>query len=198
MPTDTQDSTLATMVLTPTTTIEVMIESRIEPTPSSMLESSLQVFISEVMINPQTVNDSSGEYIELYNADTIPVNLDGWILTDKNHDLHMIEIDFTLNPGEYVVLARNGDTISNGGVATDYVYSNISLANNEDALFVLDSNGQVVDQIVWNSETELSVPNGSSLERTNFDKPITWTTASSVWLGSNGDIHYRTNMCSDG
>ncbi|MEZ4580875.1 MAG: hypothetical protein R3A10_04345 [Caldilineaceae bacterium] len=37
-----------------------------------------------------------------------------------------------LPPGGYVVLGRNGDAAVNGGVAVDYVYASVSLANGDD------------------------------------------------------------------
>ena len=79
-----------------------------------------RLYISEFLANPKAVKDEAGEWIELYNADSQSVNLRGWQLRDLGSDHYPIVVDLVIEPGQYVVLARNGDTASNGGVLSSY------------------------------------------------------------------------------
>ncbi|MEZ4609769.1 MAG: hypothetical protein R2838_05900 [Caldilineaceae bacterium] len=47
------------------------------------------------------------------------------------------------------VLGRNGSTEENGGVALDYVYSGISVGNDDDELLLLAPGDREVDRVVW-------------------------------------------------
>jgi hypothetical protein len=65
--------------------------------------------ISEFMAsNATTITDQDGDYadwLELYNPDTAPVNLNGWYLTNKSTKLTKWKIPaVTLQPGAYLVV----------------------------------------------------------------------------------------------
>ncbi|MEZ4715553.1 MAG: lamin tail domain-containing protein [Caldilineaceae bacterium] len=78
-----------------------------------------------------------------------PVNLRGWILADLGTDEHVIAADVVVAPGAYVVLGRNADRATNGGVTLAYVYSGVSLANTDDEVLLLAPNGEEADRVVW-------------------------------------------------
>ena len=94
--------------------------------------------ISEVMANPSAVADSEGEWFELYNTTGSPIDLNGLILSDNGSDSHTISVPTTLMiaSGGYLVLGRNDDYDLNGGYVPDYVYSDFSLANNDDEIII--------------------------------------------------------------
>lgn len=58
------------------------------------------VVISEIMYNPSQGSDTDLEWVEIYNTGSSPVDLTAWKLDGSNFD------DITINPGEYVVIAR--------------------------------------------------------------------------------------------
>ena len=66
-----------------------------------------KVYLSEFLANPDAVNDAAGEWIELFNADSAPVNLRGWRIADLGTDGHTIRVDLMIQPGQYLVLGRN-------------------------------------------------------------------------------------------
>lgn len=106
-----------------------------------------QLLISEVMANPSAVGDTSGEWFELYNPTTLAVDLNGIILMDNGSNRHVIDNGGALliNPGDYLVLARNGDTTVNGGLVADYAYgSGFSMTNTSDAIILTDAVSQVL------------------------------------------------------
>ena len=43
------------------------------------------------MQNPKTVPDSVGEWFELYNPTANPVDINGWIIRDDDHNQHVID-----------------------------------------------------------------------------------------------------------
>ena len=94
------------------------------------------LYITEIMTNPASVSDTTGEWFELYNPTLEPVDLQGIVLSDNGSNSHTISTSSSLliEPGDYFVMARNGDTSVNGGVNADYIYSNFSLGNTADQI----------------------------------------------------------------
>ncbi len=56
----------------------------IKPTPDGTL------IITEIEVNPDAVSDEDGEWLELYNPTSKPIDLAGWKLSDTTGDLHVI------------------------------------------------------------------------------------------------------------
>ncbi|MCB0187035.1 MAG: lamin tail domain-containing protein, partial [Caldilineaceae bacterium] len=139
------------------------------------------------MANPSAVADDVGEWFEIFNADTVAVNLRGWQVADFDRDRHLIAADIVIAPGQYLVLARNRDSAVNGGVLVAYQYDNITLANSSDELRLLAPNGTEVDLVQWGEAQQLIVKAGASLQRTTVDSPALWSTSQSPWAGSAGD-----------
>jgi hypothetical protein len=114
--------------------------------PAGAFASVAHLYITEVMANPAAVSDTSGEWFELYNPTGQSVDLEGVVLSDDGSNSHTISGGGTLliDPGEYFVLARDGDSLSNGGFSADYVYSNFSLGNSSDQIVFSDSTGELL------------------------------------------------------
>ena len=107
--------------------------------------------ISELMYNPQQVSDSVGEYIELANTGAVAVDLSGYSLTDASQNTHVIQpgSGLHLGPGEFALLARNGDVSNNGGLVPTYVYENIYLPNSGGSITLKDPQGQTVASVSY-------------------------------------------------
>ncbi|PIV81376.1 hypothetical protein COW53_04715, partial [bacterium CG17_big_fil_post_rev_8_21_14_2_50_64_8] len=155
-------------------------------TPTATFSANL--YISEFLADPLIVSDSDGEWIELYNAGLETVNLNGWIVADVGSSAHSHTIgsDLFVPAGGYVVLTRNGDFNSNGGVNSNYTYAGLQLTNTSDEIELRWPNGQVVDSVSWGSPSDLRITAGGSLERTGFPSGQ-WLTATAAWPGSAGD-----------
>ncbi|MFT6373253.1 MAG: hypothetical protein ACJAZT_002012 [Gammaproteobacteria bacterium] len=108
------------------------------PTAQAALISDL--FISEVMVNPSEVSDSNGEWFELFNPTTESVDLNQTFIQDDGSNSHQISHigPLLILPNQYFVLARNGNTLTNGGFIADYVYSNFTLGNSGDEIILSD------------------------------------------------------------
>jgi hypothetical protein len=90
--------------------------------------------ITEFLPNPDHVADVAGEWVEIYNGSSLEIDLQGFELHDDTGDSHVIGESLLLPPGTRVVLARNSDFVTNGGVFAAYEYSNFSLGNGADSI----------------------------------------------------------------
>ncbi|HEV7586839.1 MAG TPA: DNA/RNA non-specific endonuclease [Longimicrobium sp.] len=86
------------------------------------------IVITELMANPGgTVQDSSGEYVEIYNAGRFPVNMRGLIVNDASGAgigaADTIPTDFIVPAGAYRVMGRSQNTAKNGGITVHYLYT---------------------------------------------------------------------------
>ena len=93
--------------------------------------------INELMANPANYNsnpDVGGEWVELYNAGTLPVNLNGLVFADsaasgrRPYNVFIDSINnMTIQPGGYFTIGGSKNTSTaagaNGGVPIDYSYA---------------------------------------------------------------------------
>lgn len=96
--------------------------------------------INEVVANPKNpLSDANGEWIEIYNAGTRAVDMQGMVIADSaasgRRPYHLIASSLVVPAGGYVVLGNTTNTTTNGDVPVDYAYgSALALANSLDAL----------------------------------------------------------------
>ncbi len=110
------------------------------------------LLITEMMANPAAVSDSNGEWFEILNTSSNPIDLNGLSLRDNGSNQHNIDSPLPqwINPNEYFVLGRNGESTTNGGYSANYVYSDFTLGNTSDAI-ILEFNGVLIDSLIYNS-----------------------------------------------
>ncbi|NNF22124.1 MAG: lamin tail domain-containing protein [Saprospiraceae bacterium] len=126
------------------------------------------IIISEIMQNPNAVNDSNGEWFELYNTSGSVIDIEGWEISDAGSNSHIISNNAPLNiqAGSYLVLGKNGDMTTNGGVIIDYEYSGITLGNSDDEIILTcDPNGIPIeiDRVEYDGGPDFPDPNGASM-----------------------------------
>ena len=86
------------------------------------------VQITEVCLRSEAgLRDADGDspdWIELYNAGTESVSLDGWYLSDDPEEPARWRIpDITLAPGEYYIIFASGKNRTQGELHTDFALS---------------------------------------------------------------------------
>jgi len=88
-----------------------------------------QLLITEIMYNPDAMNDSYGEWIEIYNNTAAPVNLKDLAIrkVGTTTTTHQFATDVLIAPGGYSVIARTDSATAQ----VDYVWSQLSLSNSE-------------------------------------------------------------------
>ena len=164
-------------------------------------KSIYRVVINEIMKNPEMVSDSYGEWFEIYNADTMSIDLRGWTIHDNDSDTHVITSTnpVVIEPGGFLVLAQNGNSALNGGVDVHYDYSGFQLSNTEDEIILLDESGSEVDRVEYDNGIEFPNPRGASMAllATDADNNIgsNWTVSTTPYgdgnnLGTPGEINY--------
>jgi hypothetical protein len=106
------------------------------------------IFINEWLPNPIGA-DAKGEFVELFNNGSVPVNLDGWSLgADVKKKF---KLSGAIHTNSYLVLPRSE--------------TKLALKNTDGKLFLYDAAGKLADQ----SAFEGSAPEGKSFNRISYD-----------------------------
>jgi hypothetical protein len=160
------------------------------------------IVINEIMYNPpvELGNDDYYEFLELYNNDDVAVDFTGWTFTEG--------IDFAfpdatvLQPGEYLVIAKNPDTIMAYYGITNVLgpFENMSGLNNTGEVVALgNATGFEVDMVEYADNDPWPVApdgNGPSLSLIDPDLdnslPESWE-PSIVLYGTPGMPNYSVN-----
>jgi len=144
----------------------------------------VNLVISEIMQNPSDVSDNAGEWFEIYNPETFDVNIDGYTIKDNGSNSHLIDNGGSLiiPAGGFIVLGINSDATSNGGLTVDYQYSGFTLANADDEVILIYTDGTtVIDEVWYDGGTNFPDPTGASMYLTNLtldnNTGANWATA---------------------
>lgn len=147
--------------------------------------------ITEVMPNPDAgglVSDTAGEWFELLA--TADVDLNGLELGDDPlapDDVLVSPACLEVAAGARVVVARNADPATNGGLPP-VIEATVSLANSNDALFV-GTGGVVLDLVAWTTSTAGAAwtLDPSAEDPVSNDDPMRWCLATDPYgLGDLG------------
>ena len=130
------------------------------------------VVINELMIDPSSVTDTEGEWIELYNRTADPIDITGWTLTELGDSAVVATLgegaSLQIPPKSYFVLCRNPDAATNGGITCDAGYSeNYALSKAEDQVILMDGAGGVHDQVEYDGGPNFPSPDGGSIALRN-------------------------------
>lgn len=101
------------------------------------------------MVDPTSVSDELGEWIELTNNSDSPVDMRGWRLASGRDPGYTIPSSHLIRPHAAVILGRSADVATNGGVRVAHVYTGIALANSGDWLVLANASGITVDSVSW-------------------------------------------------
>ena len=162
-------------------TASMLVDTTEATTSGRAMACSGTVCLNEALPNPSGYDNAAwpnGEWMEIYNSGSSPVNVLNWKLVNKANKV--LDFDsssivgyesgnsstWTIQPGEYMVIARNG--------TSDSVFQ---LVNTFDYVTMQDSSGNFVDQASWNFSSS-GAPSGLSLE----EDP---TNAAYDWIGTN-------------
>ncbi|WP_179333454.1 T9SS type A sorting domain-containing protein [Winogradskyella costae] len=157
---------------------------------------SNSIIITEIMINPGYVGDTSGEYFEVYNTTDTDIDMAGWTISDTQtptpNDIHVITpvipATTVIVPAYgFAVLGRNSDSATNGGIVIDYEYSGFNIANDHDEIAISDLSGTLTDVVeydddgIWPSIStsgQAMIYTGSNIEDNNDGSLWTFATVS--------------------
>ena len=149
------------------------------------------LIITEIMSNPEAVEDSVGEWFEIFNGGEQAINLNGLEIGTDTGVEHTIEEDAVLDVGEYWVLGRSTDTSLNGNVDVDYQFgTDVQLTNTEDSI-VLSVDASPLDRVAYDETFPLIAGKSMILNPDKYDNALNddasnWCSALSAL--PNGDF----------
>jgi hypothetical protein len=138
---------------------------------------------SELMINPEIVDDAVGEWVELFNTAGYAIDVGGYSFHDLDLDFEVLEGPLLVAPGGYVVLCADTNPAVNGGIACDGAFKRqtsgaLALGNNGDEVILSTPAGVVVDQVIydptWYSAGVAIGLDPALLDADNNDTPANW------------------------
>ncbi|MGY8744957.1 MAG: lamin tail domain-containing protein, partial [Candidatus Poseidoniales archaeon] len=159
-----------------------------EATSGRALACSGTVCLNEALPNPTGYDNAAwpnGEWMEIYNSGNVPVDVLNWKLINKvskTLDFNSTSIvgfeagnssTWTLQPGDYMVIARNGTPDSD-----------FQMVNTFDYITMEDSSGNVIDQASWNSTSGSGIGSGISLEEDTAGPTNDWVSTNSPTPGT--------------
>ena len=162
-------------------TASLLVDTTEATTSGRAMACSGTVCLNEALPNPNGLDDDvwpNGEWMEIHNSGTMPVDVLNWRLVNKANKILTFDsssivgfesgnsTSWTIQPGDYMVIARNGS-------------SNFYLTNNGDWITMEDSSGNTMDQASWNSTAS-----GISLEEDSSNSMNDWISTNNPTPGS--------------
>jgi len=142
------------------------------------------LLLTEVMADPDKISDTYGEWIEIYNNATFPININGLIVKVGTKS-YSVTVNHEMQAGEYVFLCKDAQ---GGAGALVYYGSALSLVNTSGSVQLLSSDG--VTEIASMTYTTTTTGASLSLDPTKMTytlakDPSSWCTATQAY--STGD-----------
>jgi uncharacterized protein len=135
------------------------------------------------MARPHRLDDTVGEWFELYNAGNTTVNLQNWKVADGEQTSQFFFISpsaaANLAPGDFYVLARS----SSAHVTANFVYSSLfNLHDTVDDIILYDASGGEQDRVEYDTDNNWKVARGRSMA---LELPSVNNNIASNWCLSN-------------
>ena len=135
-----------------------------------------ELIFTEVMVNPNAVEDQYGEYVELYNTGGRTLDLANYSFHDDGGDVWVFDASVTVPGYSYLMICANTDLTVNGGVPCDtWFYRNplgteppsgqghgqgMAIANNDDELALTSPAGIDIDVFNYNDTSTDAIEAG--------------------------------------
>ena len=163
-----------------------------------------ELYITEVMANPSQVSDSNGEWFELYNPTNEAVSLNGITLSDNGANSHLINnpAPLLVDPGQYFVLGKNANELTNGGYSVDYQYSGFTLGNTDDEIILSDLEGNILSLLyengfVTDGKSSELIPTTTSFSHYSITESFTYGLGDYGTPGNVGSYQFSTMSVSE-
>lgn len=105
------------------------------------------ILITEISYNPPESGVDSLEYLELHNPTSAPISLQDWSFT---MGIEYDSLDFTIEPGEYVIIAGNAIAVSQTlSVPVIGEWTRGGLNNSGEQIQLVDNTGAAVVDITY-------------------------------------------------
>ncbi len=157
-----------------------------------------ELVITELMIDPASTSDTTGEWVELYNASSAKLTLRECVLADQAQKPHMLAGELVVAAGAYATIARSLHAGFVPGTTAAF-----SLANTAGRL-ALACRGIEIDSVAYDKAQGFSVAKGASLQldpaqldAASNDHASAWCLATQSYGPELGTPGRRNSGCSD-
>ena len=127
------------------------------------------LIITEIMKDPAAVEDSMGQWFEVFNNATLPVELQDLTISNSTGS-YTLSDDVTVGSKKYVIFGSNADTSSNGDIPVDHAYTGITLEESDELL--LSYSGTPIDRVSFDSDFPNVEGKSMSLDSENYDPAL--------------------------
>jgi len=168
------------------------------PQGPQFLVGTASIVITEIMKDPSFVTDSAGEWFEVFNLTSQPINVDGWKIKDAGTNTHTIHntAGVWIPQRSYFVFGLNATMTTNGGIPINYKYpTSFSLGNGADDIQLIDAAGVLVDAVsyddgvFWPDDAGKSINlNRALVDPVANDDGANWCSALTPATPSNTDL----------
>ena len=156
---------------------------------SSSIACLSDICLNEALPNPNGADDAAwpgGEWIEIYNNGTTSVDVRDWYIENKVQKQMIFNLttivdydpndsnSWTIAPGDYMVIARNG-------MPNSMFY----MSNKNDNMTLFDSSGTQLDVASWSFSS--SSPSGTSLQEDPNGATNYWVATNNTTPGGDND-----------
>ena len=128
---------------------------------AASVQAADDVVINEIMYAPSDAfGGTYNEWVELYNNDTVEVNITGWAIDGTTIPA------VTMQPGDYAIIAKNDTKFADcyPDVMCTVVKATISLRNDGEVINLNDSSESVIDDADFTGCADLALKNNKTLE----------------------------------
>ena len=163
------------------------------------------VVVSELMMDPDAVSDSDGEWLEIYNTTSQDIPLVGWTVEGSDGDSFTITDPVVVESGSSVVFGTSADLTLNGGtpVSFAYAYADFKLNNDKDDIEVWAGDLRLSEVSYHEDDIELEAGESIGLDpaylRQVYAENVTyWCLATSGFgEGDRGTPGEKNDKCLD-
>ncbi|MDZ4824479.1 MAG: lamin tail domain-containing protein [Flavobacteriales bacterium] len=109
------------------------------------------IIINEIFYNPCVAlgEDLYYEFLELYNADAVSVDLTGWTISNAiSHTFGAV----TIAPGEYIIVAKDQNSYLGGGYQV-IQWNTGDLNNTGEAITLRNASAVLVDEVIYSDSS---------------------------------------------
>jgi hypothetical protein len=122
-----------------------------------------ELVITEIMKDPKAVDDSFGEWFEVYNTSDHAIEMMGLTVSDLGTNTFDIDESLIILPDGFVVLGRNADVGTNGGVNVDFEWVSFELGNSDDEIIITTADLLEIDRVEYDAGANFPDPVGASM-----------------------------------
>lgn len=107
--------------------------------------------ITEILRNPDAVDDDTGEWLEVFNPGARAIDLADLWFVDDGRDAWRAPA-WVLDPGAFVVVGASLDRLVNGGAPVALRWDHVALANGADEITLKGPDDVTIDRVSWGSD----------------------------------------------